>query len=220
MSVTVGLDTSTPITAAGIRLADSRTVEVFDVPSEGDRPRHATAAIPLLESLLADAGCGWSDVAKVVVGIGPGGFTGIRVGIATALGIGRGCDAEIVGVNGLSALLAACEPDRYSAALIDARRGELFKAVSSEPDSALCVGRDAAAAGLPAGCVCVGDGALLERERLTMAGLVVPDADSPLHTISAIRLIALENAGNGSSVLEPAYVRAPDAVPTSERQPQ
>jgi len=218
--VTVGLDTSTPITAAGIRTADSRTAEVYDVPAEGDRPRHATAAIPLLERLLADAGCGWSDVIKVVVGIGPGGFTGIRVGIATALGIARGCDAEIVGVNGLSTRLSACEPDRQSAAFIDARRGELFKAVSSEPDLALCVARDAVASELPAGCLCVGDGALLERERLIMAGLSVPDVDSPLHRISAIRLIALADAGNYSSVLEPAYVRAPDAVPTSERQPR
>ncbi len=217
MSVTVALDTSTPTTAVGVRLADGTQCQSFDVPAAGGRPRHATAAIPLLEGLLAEYGCGWGEVSRVVVGIGPGGFTGVRVGIATAIGLSRGCRAELLGVNGLSALLSACEPATSAAAFLDARRGELFTAQSGDPFETACIKRDAAGMGLSSGTICVGDGALIERERLLSLGLIVPESDSPLHRLSALQLIELASAGLSTSSIEPIYVRAPDAIPTAER---
>jgi tRNA threonylcarbamoyladenosine biosynthesis protein TsaB len=217
MSVAIAIDSSTPITAVGIQLADGSSCELFDVPAVGERPRHATAALPQLESLLADAGRTWADVSRVVVGIGPGGFTGIRVGIATALGLARGCDADLLGVSGIAALLARCAGDRSSFAFIDARRNELFMAQGGQTESVSCVARELAGTGLPPGSVCVGDGAVLERNRLTALGLSVPAAESNLHKISPLALIELAEAGFGSPALEPVYVRNADAVPIAER---
>jgi tRNA threonylcarbamoyladenosine biosynthesis protein TsaB len=126
--VIVGLDTATSATSVAV-LAGTE-LERRDDPSRAERPRHAETLLPLLEQSLAQAQVGWGDVARLCVGIGPGGFTGLRLGISTARAISQGHDLPLVGVSSLEALARGgqTDPGGTVLAMIDARRGEVFAA--------------------------------------------------------------------------------------------
>jgi tRNA threonylcarbamoyladenosine biosynthesis protein TsaB len=134
--IVLGFDTSTPATAIGLRLPDGATVQARDDPGEGERPGHATRLLPLAAGLLLQAGLRFADVDRIAVGVGPGTFTGLRIGVASARGLARSLDAELLGVSSLLALAqAAASPASREAvagqgvlAAIDARRGEVFAA--------------------------------------------------------------------------------------------
>ena len=218
MSLTISLDTSTALTGAGIWSEDGLQAEAFDVPEIGARPRHAGASILLLEGLLSGAGATWADVSRVVVGLGPGSFTGLRVGVATAMGLASGSDAELVGASSLKALLMGGGTEGPVCAMIDARRGELYIADSSDPSAELCVPCTLEGVALAPGALCLGDGAVLESDRLLALGLSVPPADANLHRVSPLRLIEVVNSGGGIQSVLPSYVRDADAIPTAERR--
>jgi tRNA threonylcarbamoyladenosine biosynthesis protein TsaB len=164
------------------------------------------------------------------VGVGPGTFTGLRIGIATGHGLARARGIDLVGVSTLRSLAfsAMCAADVQGGgllALVDARRGELF-AAGWEP------GRDPrdddprlGPCALAPERVCerlrelgpsplaVGEGALLHAAMLRDAGATVPDAESDLHRVSAIAHCALGAgavAGPPAQV-QPDYLRLPDA---------
>src|SRR5215510_13994353 len=81
--VIVGIDTATSATSVAVLVPGGREVERRDDPAREERPRHAESLQPLLEQALAQAEVGWEDVARICVGTGPGGFTGLRLGIST-----------------------------------------------------------------------------------------------------------------------------------------
>src|SRR3954471_18961252 len=138
----VGIDTATSATSVAVLVPAGREVERRDDPSRDERPRHAETLQPLLEQGLAPGEVGWEDVARICVGIGPGGFTGLRLGISTARALSQGHDLPVVGVSSLEALARGIElvsakevdlighPDVHGPglAVIDARRGEVFAA--------------------------------------------------------------------------------------------
>jgi tRNA threonylcarbamoyladenosine biosynthesis protein TsaB len=152
--VVLGFDTSTSATAVALRLADGSTAQARDDPAAGAHPGHATRLLELVDGLLTQADIGWSAVTRVAVGVGPGTFTGLRVGVATARGLAQSLQCELVGVSSTRALALpalAAEPtqgagsthrgessegaapaqpgERASVlAVIDARRGEVFVA--------------------------------------------------------------------------------------------
>jgi tRNA threonylcarbamoyl adenosine modification protein YeaZ len=110
--------------------------------SEHDQPNaHAEHLRPLLARTLAAAGLGKSDIERVAVGIGPGSFTGLRVGIAFAQGIALGLGIPCVGVGSLAAMAAGVPREHIGArvTLLDARREEVFVAVYSEDGRELVV---------------------------------------------------------------------------------
>ncbi len=136
--IVLGFDSATQATAVALRLDDGSTRVARDDPPPDGHPGHARL-LAMAASLLADAGVGWREVERIVAGIGPGRFTGLRVGVATARGLAQSLDAELVGVSSLRALgLAAAragagEPgggprSTGTLAVIDARRGEAFAA--------------------------------------------------------------------------------------------
>ncbi len=142
--VVLGLDTATAATAVALRLADGSTTQARDDPRPGEHPGHATRLLEMAGELLAEAGVGWREIDRIAVGVGPGGFTGLRVGIATARGLAQSLSAEIVGVSSLRALAYAAlvDEDRRGKedadadsilAVIDARRGEVFAAAYERP---------------------------------------------------------------------------------------
>jgi tRNA threonylcarbamoyladenosine biosynthesis protein TsaB len=210
------LDTSTAATVAAVLRADGRAFEARDDPPRGTRPRHAARALALLEEALAAAGLGWAQVDRLAVGVGPGGFTGLRIGIATARALAQGRGLEVVAVSSLAAL---AEPLGDAAAAIDARRGEVFGAawaggrevVAPAAWSPAAFGR--AVAGLPA----VGDGAVRHREMLEAAGAAVAPDDDPRHRLSGAAVCRLGGAAEpvARDALMPDYRREPDAVPPS-----
>jgi tRNA threonylcarbamoyladenosine biosynthesis protein TsaB len=144
--IVLGFDTSTAATAAALRLADASTTQARDDPRAGAHPGHATRLLEMSHQLLADAGVAWSEIDRIAVGVGPGTFTGLRVGVATARGLAQSLSAELVGVSSLRALAAVAltAEQRSSApsqpeptallAVIDARRGEVFAAAYERGD--------------------------------------------------------------------------------------
>jgi tRNA threonylcarbamoyladenosine biosynthesis protein TsaB len=143
--IVLGFDTATPSTAVGLRLADGRTLQARDDPRPGAHPGHATRLLEMAHGLLAEAEIRWSEIERIAVGTGPGTFTGLRVGIATARGLAQSLSTELVGVPSLRALAlpafasvsrAVDEGGRGTdggrpegvLAVIDARRGEVFAA--------------------------------------------------------------------------------------------
>jgi tRNA threonylcarbamoyladenosine biosynthesis protein TsaB len=134
--IVLGFDTSTPATAVALRLADGRTTHARDDPPAGAHPGHATRLLDMAHELLGGAGVAWGDIDRIAVGVGPGTFTGLRVGVATARGLAQSLSIELVGVSSPRALaVAALASQRLEGgghgavlAVIDARRGEAFAA--------------------------------------------------------------------------------------------
>jgi tRNA threonylcarbamoyladenosine biosynthesis protein TsaB len=135
--IVLGFDTATQASTVGLRLSDGRTLHARDDPAADEHPGHATRLLTMARELLAQANLGWSELERIAVGVGPGRFTGLRVGIATARGLAQSLGVELVGVSSLRALgLAAARearetdqaPPAGTIAVIDARRGEAFVA--------------------------------------------------------------------------------------------
>jgi tRNA threonylcarbamoyladenosine biosynthesis protein TsaB len=226
--IVLGFDTSTSSTVVGLRLADATTLELRDDPGEGRRPGHATRLLALANELLRDADVAWGDIARIVVGVGPGTFTGLRVGVATARGLSQSLDVELVGVSSLLALSYAARstaPDAKTGVLpvIDARRSEVFAALYDErteliapqplaPGEIAPLLERAETATSFESWVAVGDGALRYRDVLEGASVMVAEPECALHRIqaSAICTLGADAPAHGVPVL-PDYRRRPDA---------
>jgi tRNA threonylcarbamoyladenosine biosynthesis protein TsaB len=212
--VILGLDTATPATAVAVWAPDGPAVERRDDPPPGQRPGHAGRLLVLVEEALAAAGAGWEDVERIGVGVGPGGFTGLRIGIATAHGIALGSGLPLHPVSSLAALAAGIEAD-LPLPLIDARRGEVYGALPG--GGPFVVSPEEAAARAPAGALAAGDGSIRFRETLEAAGIRVAPGDSRMHVVRGLyicRLAAAVQPAPSESVV-PCYLRAPDAKPPS-----
>jgi tRNA threonylcarbamoyladenosine biosynthesis protein TsaB len=167
-------------------------------------------------------GATWADVDRLAVGIGPGGFTGLRLGVATARALAQGRGLPVVGVSSLEALAEPVDVPAV-AAVIDARRGEVFAAAWLDGAALLepaALAPDALAERLQPGTLAVGDGAVRFREQLERAGVAVPADGSPAHRLSALAVARLAQGREPADrdALLPDYRREPDAVPPKLRQ--
>jgi tRNA threonylcarbamoyladenosine biosynthesis protein TsaB len=222
--IVLGLDTATPATAVAVldsAAPGSASARRHD-PGPGERPGHSAMLLTLAHEQLAAAGLTFTDVDRVAIGLGPGGFTGLRIGVATARALAVAADAEIVGVSSLRAL-AAGAPDAGATgvlAVIDARRGEVFAAGFAGGEEVLAPVAIAPAqigSVVEKGWLAVGDGALRFRTELEGAGCLVPPDGSPQHRISAeaiCRLSLEARKGTPLELIVPNYLRPPDAVKT------
>ncbi len=226
----VALDTATDATVAGVLLDDGRVVERRDDPPPGTRPNHASRLLALAEAALAEAGIDWAHVDRIAVGFGPGGFTGLRIGVATARALAQAHDTLLVPVSTLRALaLGHVHP---AVAVIDARRGEVFAAAWLADGTPVlpprawapeALARAVAAPGsggpdgraVPWPRLCVGNGAVRFRSELERAGADVPPDGSSAHRVGARALCRLGAAGEPASrdLVLPDYRREPDAKP-------
>jgi tRNA threonylcarbamoyladenosine biosynthesis protein TsaB len=241
MIVVLGFDTSTPSTAVALRLGDGSTMQARDDPSPTHprvHPGHATRLLEMADELLGKAGIRWRAIDRIAVGVGPGTFTGLRVGIATARGLAQSLGVELVGVSSLRALAEPalhCEPTSAGGvlAVLDARRGEAFLAaygLTEGGSSEELVAPRALAPEELGGIVeqafvrrgegqrgrwlAIGDGAVRFRGELQDAGVAVAADDSPLHLLSAEAICELGARGEAAATEEavlPDYCRRPDA---------
>jgi len=232
----LGFDTATLSTAVGLRMGDGSTLQARDDPGPEGQPGHATRLLRMTSELLAQAGVAWSGLDRIAVGVGPGRFTGLRVGVATARGLAQSRSLELVGVSSLRALAEGARRRGVEGqgvlAVIDARRGEAFAAAFSASDREAAgelafpralrpkdlegVLAQAAERGGEPGVrwLAVGDGALRYRAHLEMAGAAVPADSSPLHAIDAGAICDLGARLPAATSLQevlPDYRRAPDA---------
>jgi len=175
----------------------------------GERVSTAVRVLEDVDALLRCANVEPSDLDALAVGIGPGSFTGVRMGLAAARGIAFSLGIPVAGVSTLDAL-AAGAPD--AVAVIDAKRREVFVRAGE-----VCLQKGGEIIALPAdsfeapGRVCVGDGAVRYRERLERAGAAVPPDDSELHLPWARFHALLAREFGSAELVEPVYIRAPDA---------
>jgi tRNA threonylcarbamoyladenosine biosynthesis protein TsaB len=214
----LGLDTATTTTSVAVMRADGAVYEAEDVAPAGSRGRHAEHVLSLAAEVLERAGLRWRDVDLIAVGLGPGGYTGLRIGLASARGLALAHGAPLAGVGTLRAL---AEPLHATTvlAIVDARRGELFTAAYrdyvevlapsvTQPGELPALLGAAAASG---GATALGDGAQIHRDLLEGAGFKVPGERSALHRVSAGSICRIAAAGAGSSAAAPIYLRRPDA---------
>jgi len=226
----LGFDTATRATA--VALADGRgaVLEARDDPPRGARPRHVTRLLPLCAELLDRAGLRFEQLDRLAVGVGPGTFTGLRIGVATARALARAGDLPLLGVSTLEALAlgaleAARAQGRSIAAVLDARRGEAFAAAwASEAGEPLAGPLIAPAAFAPEDLatalgaleppvLAVGEGAIAFRQVLERSGAFVPEDEAELHRVSAAAhcRIARRLSPTDPDQVIPHYLRLPDA---------
>jgi tRNA threonylcarbamoyladenosine biosynthesis protein TsaB len=231
--IVLGFDTATPATAVAL-LNDAQretTGERRHEPAAGERPGHASQLLVLAAQLLDEAGLAFADVDRIAVGLGPGTFTGLRIGVATARALAQSTDAELVGVSTLRALALEAEPEAPAGAgvlaVIDARRGEAFSAGWRGGELVLeqtALGPEELAARIAeegGPWLAVGDGAIRFREDLERAGCTIaPDGDEQ-HGVRAraVCQLALEAPrGTARDLVIPDYLRPPDAVHSAPRK--
>jgi tRNA threonylcarbamoyladenosine biosynthesis protein TsaB len=191
------------------------------------RPRHATGLLAEVEQAAAAAG-GWDRVDLLAVGLGPGTFTGIRVGIATARGLSVSLGLPARGVCTLDALGRGIQEQAGGLALavLDGWRGEVFAALYGPDGKRLwepavlrpeeLAERVAALEETPS---VAGSGAVRFRKELTRDGVRIADDSDPVHRVAARHLCALAaaTAGEEGEELAPIYLRPPDAERWRER---
>jgi len=214
----LAFDTATPATAVALVVGDRR-IEARHDPQPGERPGHAARLLPLATGLLDQAGLRFTDLDRIAVGTGPGTFTGLRIGIATARALAQASGAELAGVSTLETLARGARPEAGDApvlAVLDARRGEAFAAAYAR-DEVIHAPQALRPDGLPglvaAGTLAVGDGSVRFRDVLEAPGARVPADGSPLHRVSALALadLALRAQPAGIEGVVPDYLRLPDA---------
>ncbi|HEX2160371.1 MAG TPA: tRNA (adenosine(37)-N6)-threonylcarbamoyltransferase complex dimerization subunit type 1 TsaB [Thermoleophilaceae bacterium] len=217
----LGIDTATAASAVCVQRGDGAAFEVEPSAERlTERPAHAAELMPAVARCMDDAALGWEELDQIAVGVGPGMFTGLRIGVATARGLASATGAELRPVSSLAAL-ADPQPSSPILALIDARRGEVFAALydDSQPIWEPFVAAPEAVAqrlgdeGISP--LAVGDGAVRFRDALEAAGAAVPEAGSRSHVVrglSICRLAAAAAPAPTGAVL-PHYIRLPDAKP-------
>jgi tRNA threonylcarbamoyladenosine biosynthesis protein TsaB len=217
----LGIDTSTPAASACVLRADGEAFELAP-PAErlGRPPAHATELMPAVAEVMQRAGAGWGDLDAIAVGTGPGTFTGLRIGIATARALATAAELPLRRVSSLAALALGIDaPLRLP--LIDARRGELFAALfegerelwppfAATPEDLVARLREGGFTPLAAG-----DGSLRFRGMLEEAGIPVEPDNSGAHVVRALHVCRLGRGAKDESpeAVLPEYMREPDAKP-------
>jgi tRNA threonylcarbamoyladenosine biosynthesis protein TsaB len=189
--LTLAFDTATSVATSAL---------VDDGEVLGERTSRAQTLLEDVDALLRQGGAHPGDLDALAIGIGPGSFTGVRIGLAAARGLALSLDLRGAGVSTLAAL-AAGAPGALP--VIDARRSEVFTLVDGEP--AVLV------PGEVRGALCVGDGAVRYRDVLESNGAVVPPDDDERHRPRARFHAQLIGELCNVDEIEPLYLREPDA---------
>ncbi|AZV80265.1 tRNA (adenosine(37)-N6)-threonylcarbamoyltransferase complex dimerization subunit type 1 TsaB [Parasedimentitalea marina] len=187
----LGFDTSAAHCAAALLRGDTIVAERLELMTRGQAER----LMVLLEEVLSEGGAAWADLSAIGVGVGPGNFTGIRIGVSAARGLALGLDIPAVGVTGFEARAAD-----GALVAIPAPREQVYAALLDQAPR-LMPAQEAAEAARSAG--------------LTFA----PEA-TPADLAEAIaRCAALRFNDNTLPPPAPLYLRAADAAPSRDVPP-
>jgi tRNA threonylcarbamoyladenosine biosynthesis protein TsaB len=231
----LGIDTSTAVASACLLRDDGEAFEVTPPPEALQTPpAHARELLPAVAEAMLRADAGIDELAAIAVGVGPGSFTGLRIGIATARALASAAGLPLRPVSSLAALAAGIEEGGQGRGLlalplIDARRGELFGAVyeggrpligpfAAPPEEVAPRVRGQLASQERVAShttLAAGDGSLRFRRVLEAAGIRVAPEGSRAHLVRALHICRLGLAAPEASpqAVVPEYLRAPDAKP-------
>ncbi|MCX4865077.1 tRNA (adenosine(37)-N6)-threonylcarbamoyltransferase complex dimerization subunit type 1 TsaB [Streptomyces sp. NBC_01005] len=205
----LAVDTATPAVTVALHDGTSVVAESGQV----DARRHGELLLPAVDRVLAEAGVKLDAVTDVVVGVGPGPYTGLRVGLVTAATFGSALSVPVHGLctlDGLAYAAGLAGLEGPFAVATDARRKEVYWARYDDAHTRVtgpAVDRPADIAGQLAGLPVVGAGAVLYPEAF-------PDAREPEHvSAGALAALAAERLAAGAELLppQPLYLRRPDA---------
>lgn len=199
----LALDTATPTLVAGIaRWSAGQDAEVLAERAVPSGTRHAELLTPTIQGVLADAGLALSDVEAVVAGLGPGPYTGLRVGVVTAAALADARGLPVVGVCSLDAIGTGART-----VVTDARRKEVYWAGYDERGARVDGPGVVRPEQLSRSGGFVGDPAFADR-------LGSPVAPAQVTTAGLVRAAAPQLADPSSAgPLVPLYLRRPDATP-------
>ena len=186
----LGFDTSAAHCAAALLRGDQIMAERLELMKRGQAER----LMVLLEEVLAEAGASWKDLTAIGVGVGPGNFTGIRIGVSAARGLALGLDIPAVGVDGFEAR----EADG-TLAVIPAPREQVYAALPNQAPRLMPASEAAEAA--------------------RGAGLSFAPEASPEGLAAAIARHAALRANDNPAAPAPLYMRAADAAPSRDVPP-
>ena len=213
--LTLALDTANDRIAVALA-GEGRAVARAEAISRG----HAERMFPLIDEVLATADTGIDHVSRIAVNVGPGSFTGIRIAVAAARGLGLALGIPVVGIDALHLIAASLdEPaDGPILSAVDARRGEVYAALYGpkgdvlEPPFAADAETVLARIGDRAS-VLAGSGAAILAHQAAISGRRVP----PVDVMTATDPLALARLGSladpAIALPRPLYLRAPDAKP-------
>jgi tRNA threonylcarbamoyladenosine biosynthesis protein TsaB len=209
------LDTSTEL--GSIALFDGGELVAED--SRRAPFAHGEFLLPMVDLLFARVGWKPRDVTRWAVGVGPGSFTGVRIGVGTVKGIVIATGAEVVGVTSLDAVAfgVACG-ETPCASVLFAMKGEVFVQVKRGPDTLLAPANiriedvpDVLAGHGWEELTLVGGGArLFDPSRIMSGWTILTEPPNDLPRAASVGQIAMERPAGDSATLEPLYVRPPD----------
>lgn len=213
----LALETAT----AGAGLALFSGERLIDAIALGAERAISERLLPALEALLARTGTAPEAIDGYAISIGPGSFTGLRVGLASVKGLAFGSETPVAPVPTLAALAAGVAAGPV-AALLDARRGEVYAAVYAAPGDLVpsCVAEgvypvEALAERLGPGVRVVGEGACLHRGLLEARGLAVAGAERAYPSAEDVGRLGVRMLAAGGGVaaagLAPRYLRRAEA---------
>ena len=192
----LAFDTATDVaTSALVRLPEGECL--------GERSSRPVRILEDADALLVEAGLEREVLEGLVVGTGPGSYTGLRIGLVTARAVAFALDVPVAGVSTLSAL-AAGAPGAHP--VIDGKRSEVFSLTPQGP-----VVTRVEELAVETGGLYVGDGAVRYREAIEGAGGEVPPDDDARHIPWARHLASLATDFGPADAAEPIYLRLPDA---------
>jgi tRNA threonylcarbamoyladenosine biosynthesis protein TsaB len=228
----LAFDTCFDAVSVAVAHAQAGGARVLAAAAERRRSGHAERLLPMIAAAMRQAGVGFQDLGRIAVTLGPGTFSGVRTGIATAraLALASGCPA--VGVGTLSAIAFAARAELGTAqaapriaVALDARLGMLYfqlfsptAAALSQP--ALLPPQDCwrLLAGQPAIIIGSGAASILALGEADAAGILAATAIAAEPHASSVAMLGL--AVPPGSLLQPLYLRAPDAKPQAGALPR
>ena len=222
----LSIDTATPCSSVALTLGtrqDGRVVAAFSLTG---KVTHSRRLLSVIDLLMVETARTWQEIDGIAISLGPGSFTGLRIGMATAKGLAAAAGKVLIGISTLDALASKCVSDKLICAVLDARKKEVYAAFYRLGDDGLVarVSEQAVlqpqelAAQVTEPVIMVGDGALVYGDFFrTLLGERVMLAPAQLHEPSAasLGLLAGEKLLRGEllDLAEgvPTYIRSSDA---------
>lgn len=217
----LGIDTSTKVCSVALYDTEKGILGEMNISVAKN---HSNLILLLIDQLFSMTETTIEEVQRIAVGMGPGSFTGIRIGMAIAKGLAIGKNMEIVAISGLEALASTCQTEARIFSLIDARKERVYYQVF-DGKTPLCEPQDAKLDEVlekyqgKDNNYFVGDGALAYQQKIKASygekAIIVSEEQSIIRAISFAKL-AEKRAEENLYTLEPLYVCKSQAEKSKE----